>query len=526
LDLEVRRIAVIVRKGIVRAFGVLGTVAIGMVAALAQQTGYKQTNLVADQAGIANHTDAQLSNPWGIAFAPGDPFWIANNNGGTATLYDAQGVKQSTVVTIPTAAMNPCGQGCPTGIVANSSTDFGGALFIFDTEDGILARWNGTGNATIALDNSAASAVYKGLALLNNGTANFLLAANFHSGAIEVYDHSFAPATLSGGTFTDPALPAGYAPHGIKVINNVVFVMYAMQDAAKHDPMIGAGLGLVDLFQTDGKFLHRGMTGGTLNAPWGIVAAPANFGEFSNDVLVGNFGDGTISAFDTQGNFLNQVSDGSGHVIANPGIWDLVFGVNGTGDPNTLYFTAGGSNQTQGLFATLVPSAVAGTDFSLGLSATSATVTRGGSASLTIDANASGGFTGPIDLSCTGLPTGVTCAFAPAAIQPGASSALTISVGSTYVPPMGYMAWAPMTGFGLLGLVFGFRHKRQTGRTQRTGIWALGPAAMLLGWLLLWGIGCSNYSSSHTTPPGAQTMMVVGTSGGLSHSTPVSLTIQ
>jgi len=491
-----------------------------------QQTGYKQTNLVADQAGVGNHADAQLSNPWGIAFLPGQPFWVANNNGGTVTLYDAQGVKQTTVVGIPTAATNPCSPGCPTGIVANSSTDFGGAFFIFDTEDGILARWNGMGNATMVIDNSSMSAVYKGLALLNNTAGNFLLAANFHSGAIEVYDHSFAPATLSGGTFTEPGLPAGYAPHGVKVINNVVFVTYAMQDAAKHDPVTGAGLGLVDLFQTDGKFLHRGITGGTLNAPWGIVAASANFGEFSNDVLVANFGDGTISAFDTQGNFLKQVTDSNGTVITNPGLWDLVFGAGGTGDPNTLYFTAGGSTQTQGLFATLVPSAAAGTDFSLGLSAPAATVMRGGSTSLTIDASGSGGFNSTINLSCSGQPTGVTCAFAPSSILPSASSSLTISVGSTYVPPMGYMAWAPLTGFGLLGLVFGIRRKHQGGITQRTGIWALGPAALLLVWLLLWGIGCSSYSSSHKNPPGAQTMMVVGTAGGISHSTPVNLTIQ
>jgi len=491
-----------------------------------QQTGYKQTNLVADQAGVGNHADAQLSNPWGIAFLLGQPFWVANNNGGTVTLYDAQGVKQTTVVGIPTAATNPCSPGCPTGIVANSSTDFGGAFFIFDTEDGILARWNGMGNATMVVDNSSMSAVYKGLALLNNTAGNFLLAANFHSGAIEVYDHSFAPATLSGGTFTEPGLPAGYAPHGVKVINNVVFVTYAMQDAAKHDPVTGAGLGLVDLFQTDGKFLHRGITGGTLNAPWGIVAASANFGEFSNDVLVANFGDGTISAFDTQGNFLKQVTDSNGTVITNPGLWDLVFGAGGTGDPNTLYFTAGGSTQTQGLFATLVPSAAAGTDFSLGLSAPAATVMRGGSTSLTIDASGSGGFNSTINLSCSGQPTGVTCAFAPASILPSASSSLTISVGSTYVPPMGYMAWAPLTGFGLLGLVFGIRRKHQGGITQRTGIWALGPAALLLVWLLLWGIGCSSYSSSHKNPPGAQTMMVVGTAGGISHSTPVNLTIQ
>ena len=511
-----------------KAFLFFGTALALFAAPLARaQNTYTQTNLTANAAGVANNTDAQLSNPWGISFLPGDVFWIANNNGGTSTTYDAQGVKQSITTGIPVAANNPCNPGCPTGTVANSSTDFGGASFMFDTEDGILASWNGTLNAVTKVDNSASGAVYKGLALVANAQGNFLLAANFHSGAIDVFDKNFAPATLSGGTFTDPNLPAGYAPHGVHVINNVVFVAYAVQDGAKHDPVLGAGMGLVDLFQTDGKFLKRGMTGGTLNAPWGVVQASANFGQFSNDVLVGNFGDGTISAFDTSGNFLDQVKNGGGQLIATPGLWDLVFGAGGTGDPNTLYFTAGGSSQTSGLFATLVPTAAAGKDFSLQLSAPSATVTRGGSTAVTIDASGSGGFNGPISLSCTGLPAGVTCAFNPNSITPGgtaATSSLSIAVGSSYVPPMGYMALGSFTGFGLLGLVYGARKRGQQGIGRRTGIWALGSAVLVLG-LLLAAVGCSSSSGNHTATPGAQTVMIVGTSGSISHSTPLSLTI-
>jgi uncharacterized protein (TIGR03118 family) len=504
-----------------------GALALGIApASFAQQTSYKQTNLTANQAGVANHTDAQLSNPWGISFIPGDVFWIANNNGGTSTTYDAQGNKQNITAGIPVAAMNPCNPGCPTGTVANQSTDFGGAPFLFDTEDGILVSWNGTANAITKVDNSANGAVYKGLALVSNTAGNFLLAANFHSGAIDVFDRNFQPATLSGGTFTDPNLPAGYAPHGVHLINNVVFVAYAVQDAAKHDPVTGAGMGLIDLFQTDGKFLRRGMTGGRLNAPWGIVATPASFGLFSNDVLVGNFGDGTISAFDSTGTFLDQVKDSNGTVITNPGLWDLVFGAGGTGDPNTLYFTAGGASQTSGLFATLVPAAAAGTDFSLSLSADSATVTQGGSAAVNISASASGGFNSPISLSCTGLPTGVTCAFAPPTITPGGtatSSQLTIAVGTTYVAPAGYMAWGSFTGMGLLGLVYGARKRDQRGIARRTGIWALGSVVLVLG-LLLAAVGCGSSSSNHATPP-AQTVMVVGTSGAISHAAPLSLTI-
>jgi uncharacterized protein (TIGR03118 family) len=513
-----------------KAVLILGTaLVLGTAPALrAQQTSYTQTNLTANAAGVANHTDAQLSNPWGISFVPGDVFWIANNNGGTSTTYDAQGNKQTITVGIPVAGTNPCNPGCPTGTVANTTTDFGGALFLFDTEDGIVASWNGTANAVTKVDASASGAVYKGLAFLTNTQGNFLLAANFHSGAIDVFDKNFQPATLSGGTFTDPNLPAGYAPHGVHVINNVVFVAYAVQDGAKHDPVLGAGMGLVDLFQTDGQFMRRGMTGGTLNAPWGVVQASANFGQFSNDVLVGNFGDGTISAFDTTGNFLGQLKNSGGQVIATPGLWDMVFGAGGTGDPNTLYFTAGGSSQTNGLFATLVPAAAAGTDFSLALSAPSATVTRGGSTALTIDASASGGFNSPISLSCTGLPAGVTCAFSPNAITPGgtaASSNLTIAVGSSYVPPTGYMVFGSFTGMGLLGLVYGARKRGQRGMERRTGKWALGSAVLVLG-LLLAAVGCSSSSSNHNAPPGAQTVMVVGTSGSISHSTPLSLTIQ
>ena len=511
-----------------KGFLFLGTALAFFAAPLARaQNSYKQTNLTANAAGVANNTDAQLSNPWGISFLPGDVFWIANNNGGTSTTYDAQGVKQSITTGIPVAANNPCNPGCPTGTVANSSTDFGGASFIFDTEDGIVASWNGTLNAVTKVDNSASGAVYKGLALVSNAQGNFLLAANFHSGAIDVFDKNFAPATLSGGTFTDPSLPAGYAPHGVHVINNVVFVAYAVQDGAKHDPVLGAGMGLVDLFQTDGKFMKRGMTGGTLNAPWGVVQASANFGQFSNDVLVGNFGDGSISAFDTSGNFLDQLKNGGGQVIFTPGLWDLVFGAGGTGDPNTLYFTAGGSSQTSGLFATLVPNAVAGTDFSLSLSSPSATVSRGGSTSITIDASGSGGFNSAIGLSCTGLPSGVTCAFNPNSITPGgtaAASSLSIAVGSAYVPPTGYMVLGSFTGFGLLGLVYGARKRGQQGMGRRSGIWALGSAALVLG-LLLAAVGCGSSSGNHNGTPGTQTVMIVGTSGSISHSTPLSLTI-
>ena len=501
----------------------LGVVSLAVATAAFAQTGYTQTNLVADQAGVAAHTDAQLSNPWGISFLPGDVFWIANNNGGTSTTYDAAGNKQTITTGIPVAAHNPCAVGCPTGTVANTvATDFGGASFIFDTEDGIIASWNGTLNAVTKVDNSANGAVYKGLALVTNPQGNFLLAANFHSGAIEVYDRNFAPATLSGGTFTDPDLPAGFAPHGVRVIGPNVFVAYATQDVAKHDPTLGAGRGLIDVFNNLGQFRQRFATGGTLNAPWGFAVGSPNFGQFANNLLIGNFGDGTINAFDANGNFQGQLKNENNQLIAIPGLWDMVFGAGGTGDPDTLYITAGGSSQTHGLFATLVPTPAAGRDFALQLSVPSATVTRGGSTTVNIASTASGGFGDPVNLSCTGLPAGVTCAFNPATIDPGAAgstSQLTIAVNSTYIPPNPYMAGVLLT-VGMAGMFWGTR--RRTSASNKA--WAAAGLVMLVA-LMLAAVGCGNYSSKGQTG-GGTTVMVVGTSGGISHSNPLALTIQ
>jgi uncharacterized protein (TIGR03118 family) len=507
---------------------ILGLLTIsGAPSVFAQQTGYSQTNLVANTAGVANHTDAQLSNPWGISFIPGQPFWIANNNGGTSTLYDAQGNKNALVVGIPVAAHNPCPQGCPTGTVANSQAAyFGNGAFLFDTEDGIIANWTGQGNAFAVVDNSAAGAVYKGLALLTNNEGTFLLAANFNSGKIDVFDRNFN-ATHLVGNLTDPNLPAGYAPHGVHVINNVIFVAYGMQDAAKHDPVIGAGLGIVDAFDTEGNFTRTFASGGTLNAPWGVVAAPSTFGTFAGDVLIGNFGDGTINAYDTTGHFKSQVTDSAGHVIVNPGLWDLVFGAGGTGDPNTLYFTAGGANQTSGLFATLVPTAAAtGPDFSLSPSVQTVTVPAGGSTTVMIGSATVGGFNGQISLSCAPA-AGLTCSFAPTTISPGsstASSTLTITAAATS-PGGGYGGHPGMlllSGLGLMGALF------TVGRSNFAS--AKGKSLMLVALLalLVTGTGltvaCGN-SSKQSTANNA-TINVIGTSGALSHSVPLNVTVR
>jgi uncharacterized protein (TIGR03118 family) len=405
-----------------------------------QQNSYTQTNLVGNLSGIATNTDPQLSNPWGIAFVPGSTFWIADNNSGFSTLYDAQGNKQQLTVTIPGAGTSPCNPGCPTGIVANSTGKFGGGSFLFDTEDGIIASWTSGNNAVTIVDSSASGAVYKGLALLTNASGSFLLAANFRSGKIDVLDSNLKPASLSG-TFTDPNLETGLAPHGVHVINNSVYVAYALQDSPKHDPINGSGNGALDAYDLNGNFVKRLVSGGALNSPWGVALAPATFGAFANDILVGNFGDGSINVYDpNSGKSLGQVADSNNHAIINLGMWDMVFGQGGTGNPNTLYITAGGSAQTQGLFAAIAANQQAGTaDFSLSVSTPSVSIPAGGSTSLTVTAAATGGFNSAITLSCT-APTGVSCSLSPTTITPGTSastSTMQLSVAST-VPPATY----------------------------------------------------------------------------------------
>jgi uncharacterized protein (TIGR03118 family) len=515
-------------------FGLLMTLAIPS-ALLAQQAGYSQTNLVSNTAGVATTTDPQLLNPWGISILPGQDFWIANNNSGTSTLYDALGNRNALVVTIPGATKNPhgnCSPGCPTGNVSNGNSGyFGGGSFIFDTEDGIIANWNGDTSAVVAYDNSASGAVYKGLALLN-GT--FLLAANFNSGKIDVYDRNFTPTSLSG-SFTDPKLPAGFAPHGIHVIGTQIYVAYAMQDAPKHDAQPGAGVGQVDIFDTNGNFVSTFVAaGGKLNAPWGVVETPSTFGAFPNAILVGNFGDGTINAFDTTGKFLGQLTDPSNNALVNPGLWDMVFGGGGpSGDPGTLYLTAGGSNQPNfppggsatAVFASVLPAATVGSpDFSLILSAPSTTVAPGNSTNLMISASAVGGFNGQISLACSS-PAGLTCTLNPTAISPGSSttsSTLTISAASTPPGggPYGVMGMALLPGLGLFGTVFATRKRKPLTRKSIL----LTSVLSLLIFVSLSSVGCGSGSKAQA-PASQATLMVTGTSGSITHSSAVTINI-
>ena len=330
-------------------------------------TAYQRTNLISNVAGQAPTTDANLLNPWGIAWAPGGALWASDNNGSVSTLYSGAGAIVPLVVAVP-----PADTSAPTGIVWNPNPNqfvipgtTVGATFIFDGEDGTITAWNpaadpvvaGKSTASLVVDNSAAGAVYKGLAFGTNARGNFLFATNFNTGKVEAYDNKFALTALDG-SFTDPNLPAGYAPFGISNIDGDLFVTFARQDAAKHDPVRGDGLGFVDVFSTSGRFLRRFASRGVLNAPWGVVRAPIGFGKFGGEILIGNFGNtgrfaGWISAFGNRGDFLGELRGPNGRPIAIDGLWALSFGTFAASDGDTLYFTAGPNVEADGVFGKL-----------------------------------------------------------------------------------------------------------------------------------------------------------------------------
>lgn len=338
------------------------------------RTAYQQTNLVSNIAGLAPTSDPNLKNPWGIAWAPGGALWASDNNASASTLYTGTGAIVKLVVGIP-----PVTSSAPTGMVWNPNPNqfmipgtMTGSVFIFDGEDGTITAWNpavdpvtnGTSTASLVLDNSASGAVYKGLAYGTNARGNFIFATNFNSGQVEAYDTNFHPATLDGA-FTDPQLPAGYAPFGISNIDGDLFVTYAKQDDAKHDPVRGAGRGFVDVFTTSGKLVRRFASRGVLNAPWGVVRAPLGFGRFGGDILIGNFGNtgqfaGWINAFGSRGDFRGELRSPGGRPIAIDGLWALTFGTFAASDGDTLYFTAGINDEADGLFGKITAVAGAG----------------------------------------------------------------------------------------------------------------------------------------------------------------------
>jgi uncharacterized protein (TIGR03118 family) len=344
---------------------------LGAPHATAQTIGYRQNNLAASLPNVANNVAPGLNNPWGIAFLSGQPFFIADNQDGRVTVHDSTGlgVAPSGFI-IPNTAGT--GFDAPTGIVADQNSFFGSPSlvepFLLATDAGTIFTWGQDARgdipqaATLVVNSASTGAVYKGAAILTPSlTPPTLAVTDFHGGFIETFLPGFVPVALPG-PFTDPNLPAGYAPFGIQLIGSQVFVSYALQDAAKHDPIVGAGNGIVNIFDMDGNLVKRFATGGVLNAPWGITQASANFGPFSNDILIANVGDGNINAFDpATGHFVGELLDGDSLPIAEVGLHGLTFRADGFGDPNTLYFTSQFDNQNDGLFGAITTGLVSAT---------------------------------------------------------------------------------------------------------------------------------------------------------------------
>ena len=382
-----------------------------LLSAPAQAQHYQQTNLISDIPGMATNTDPNLKNPWGMtrtSAAPGktgSPWWVGNNNSGTTTLYNAAGADVNiftepggaagNFAIVPPPAFAPGTQSAPTGVVWNgSATDFildkgtpatNPAVFIFVTEDGTISGWAPADNipaggkapstnAVLEVDNSENGgpngAVYKGATSGEINGQKFLYVTNFRSARVEVYDTHFHRVHFGDHVF-DPNddgdfdrddhdgdhIPFGFAPFNIQNIGNTLFVTYAKQDAPRHDPVGGTGLGYVEIFTLDGKHIGHLQHGDWMNAPWGVVWTTRDFGEYSNAILVGNFRSGWIAAFDGfTHKFIDFVRNPDNSLMFIDGIWSLTFGNDGTaGLANTLYFSAGINDENDGLFGTIAP---------------------------------------------------------------------------------------------------------------------------------------------------------------------------
>jgi uncharacterized protein (TIGR03118 family) len=333
----------------------------GALSAATPPNAYVQHNLVADTAGVADFTDPQCINPWGIAASATGPMWVNLAGTGLSVVYQASGSPTTTRVTVPPSAGGKS-PSVATGIVFNGVGGFAIATgrnpnFIFTTQDGTISAWNSAVDAThgiLKVDNSASGAVYDGLAISSGPAGPYLYAPNFHTGKIEVYDTNYAAVTLAG-SFADPSVPDGFAPFNIWNIGGKLYVTYAKQDAAKKFDVGGVGNGYVAIFDLNGNLLQHLISGGPLNSPWGVAIAPPNFGAFGGALLVGNFQDGLINAFDpSSGALLGTLQDPNGNPIKIPGLWALWVGNGGTGgDPNTIYFAAGVGGQQHGLLGSL-----------------------------------------------------------------------------------------------------------------------------------------------------------------------------
>jgi uncharacterized protein (TIGR03118 family) len=534
----------------------------GLSAVATAQTGnsYQVTNLISDGSVTAAVTDPNLINPWGIGI--GSTAWLSGEKSGLEIVSTAAGTEKFSV-NIPAASGSGLGQ--PTGVIFSGAA-MGFMLpvgapptFLFATHDGTISGWNAVlgmngSTAQIVVNNGGNNASYTGLALLNNSTGSYLIAANFgQASAIEVYNTSFKPVVLAG-SFTDPKLPAGYSPFSVHVIGNQVFVAYALRSTTitngvtNFKQTVGAGDGILDVFDLNGNFVGTAVNGGNLNAPWGVAMAPSTFGVFSGDLLVGNFGDGIINVYNPiTYAFVGQIIDSTGKAIANPSLWEIAFGTSnatppGTGDPSTLFFTSGLTGAAHGLFATIATASNTTSTPTFGFSASTstATVTDGSSTSATVSVVPTNGFSGNVTLSCSG-PVGVSCTFASSPLTVSATSPSTtnVTINTTASHATSRRPVLPNGGTGIavavllpLGSLLAFSRRRFGGRTS---LQILGVCILSLT-TAVFVLGCSSSTptsppSSSTPPPtptptGMQQVTITATSGSIMQTTTVNLTVQ
>jgi hypothetical protein len=568
--------------------------AISSLPAVSSAQTYQATNIISDGSVAATTTDSNFINPWGVSIGPA--FWINTQATGLDYVATTAGAIQFKV-SIPSASGGSTTTGTPTGTVfTGSATGFvlpngSKASFLFSSLDGVITGWNaalGTNGsiAQVAINNNANNAVYTDMALLSNPTGTFILAANFGQGTdVEVYDNNFKPATLAG-TFTDPNLPASYAPFAVHVIGNQVFVTYALRTTTQasgsnpspsptptptpppvspigyaiprattsgvtYGQVVGAGNGIVDVYDLNGNFVSRAVANGNLNAPWGVAIAPSNFGIYAGDLLIGNFGDGVINVYNpTTFSFLGQLSDGTGKTISYPSLWEIVFGQSnatpvGAGDPNTLYVAAGLTNEAHGLFVGIanVPTANGAATFGFSASTSTASIAAGASTQATLSVAPTNNFTGAVNLSCT-APTGVTCTFSSSQLNVSHTAVATSMVTLQTSAGMAHLhhlnPWAQETttiAMAILlpfGSMLAFSRNRVSGKMNPLRL--LGLFALLLVTTGL-AVGCSSSMpsastsmpttpSTPATPAGSSMVTITATSGTITQNTTIALTVQ
>ncbi|CAN5724599.1 hypothetical protein BH10ACI4_BH10ACI4_19260 [soil metagenome] len=548
-------------KAVARMLALLSAASIlSVVPASAQIAGtYTVTNIISDGSVPAATVDANFINPWAASASPN--WWISAQGTGFNYVVAPAGTIPFKVI-VPAASGLTTATGLPAGSVTTAGTtgmilpNGTKASFIFSTLDGTISGWNsklGTANAISQIVVNKAGASYPGLAIVNTATTSFLLAANFGAGnGIDVFDSNFQPAKLAG-SFTDPSLPANYAPFSIHVIGSQVFVAYAVRTAAAPFRSVNAlGNGIVSIFDTTGNFVARAVTGGNLNSPWGVAIAPTGFGVFGGSLLIGNFGNGLINAYDPKTfAYRGQLSDGTGKPLTYASLWELLPGATtvgntttvSAGDPNTVYFTAGLTGEVHGLFASIAnnPTATGTPTFGFSSSAATASVAAGSSATAIISVAPTNNFSGTVTLACSsGLPTGATCNFSPAqlTVSPSSSATATLTIQTTKASA------ALQPGFfnkhGVAGISYALllpfasvllfvRRRSGVASNSKSNLPRLLGVAMLLIASAGFVTGCSSYTAptpTPSTPAGVSNITVLATSGTITQQISVALTVQ